>query len=104
MKNVIGKKEIEQSINLISEIELNNEEMEDLFNRFKNILDNSEIVEKVLKAVNVKKINKIEDLKKILEILSKNIELEQLNILLNLLIKDEKLINYIQDLFLEKLI
>jgi len=104
MKNVIGKKEIEQSINLISEIELNNEEMEDLFNRFKNILDNSEIVEKVLKAVNVKKINKIEDLKKILEILSKNIELDQLNILLNLLIKDEKLINYIQDLFLEKLI
>ena len=104
MKNVIGKKEIEQSINLISEIELNNEEMEDLFNRFKNILDNSEIVEKVLKAVNVKKINKIEDLKKILEILSKNIELDQLNILLNLLIKDEKLINYIQDFFLEKLI
>ena len=103
MDKNLTKDAISKSIDIISDIKLSEDDYNNIFEQFKGILNNNEIDE-ILKIISrIPRDNEIIDLKTILKNLAINIPLNDLNSLLNKIIKNEKFINYIQDLFLEKL-
>ncbi|TFG23919.1 MAG: hypothetical protein EU529_05835 [Promethearchaeota archaeon] len=104
MKEIITKDSLNQSIELISELNLNDEDYEKIFEKFKLMLNNSEMKEAIKKFSGVREIEKENDLKTIMKTLINKIRLSDLNQLLGNIVKNEDLIDFIQDLFLEKLI
>ncbi len=101
---MIKKEALVQAIDLISELNLNNEDFEIIFKEFNNLLGNSELKEKLTKINGLNEIKKEDNLKKLMLELSDKLSLKELNFLLKIVIKNEKFVNFIQDLFLEKLI
>jgi len=104
MKENITKNSLNQSIELISELNLNEEDYEKIFDKFKLILENREIKETIENVSNIPGLRNENDLKAIMKKLSSDLDLSDLNKLLKDIIKNEELIDFIQDLFLEKLI
>lgn len=104
MKEIITKDSLNQSIELISELNLNDDDYEKIFEKFKLMLNNSEMKEAIKKFSGIKEIEKENDLKTIMKTLTNKIRLSDLNHLLGNIVKNEDLIDFIQDLFLEKLI
>jgi len=104
MKEIITKDSLNQSIELISELNLNDDDYEKIFEKFKLMLNNSEMKEAIKKFSGIREIEKENDLKKIMKTLTNKIRLSDLNQLLGNIVKNEDLIDFIQDLFLEKLI
>ncbi len=104
MKQIITKKNLNQSLDFLTDINFDEEDYERIYEKFKIILEIPEI-KKILK--NVSGINEIEtegDFKNILKYLIEKINVKDLNEILKKIIKNETLIDYIQDLFLEKLL
>lgn len=104
MKEIITKDSLNQSIELISELNLNDDDYEKIFEKFKLMLNNSEMKEAIKKFSGIREIEKENDLKTIMKTLTNKIRLSDLNQLLGNIVKNEDLIDFIQDLFLEKLI
>jgi len=104
MKEIITKDSLNQSIELISELNLNDDDYEKIFEKFKLMLNNSEMKEAIKKISGIREIEKENDLKTIMKTLINKIRLSDLNQLLGNIVKNEDLIDFIQDLFLEKLI
>ena len=104
MEENITKNSLNQSIELISELNLNEEDYEKIFDKFKLILENGEINDMIENISNIPELRKENDLKAIMKKLSNDLDLADLNELLKSMIKNEELIDFIQDLFLEKLI
>ncbi len=95
---------LNKSIEIISDIKLSEDDYNNIFEQFKEILSNKEF-EDVLKIIPQEPRDKeLIDLKMIMKNLAKNIPLNEFNVLLSNIIKNEKFINYIQDLFLAKLL
>ena len=104
MKEIITKDSLKQSIELISELNLNDDDYAKIFEKFKLMLNNSEMKETIKKISGIREIEKENDLKTIMKTLINKIRLSDLNQLLGNIVKNEDLIDFIQDLFLEKLI
>ena len=104
MKENITKNSLNQSIELISELNLNEEDYEKIFDKFKLILENREIKDTIENVSNIPGLRNENDLEAIMKKLSSDLDLSDLNKLLKDIIKNEELIDFIQDLFLEKLI
>ncbi len=103
MKDIITKDSINQSIELISELNLNEEDYEKIYENFKLILKNPEI-KKIFGTISeISEIDNDSDLNLLMKKLSNHLSLNDLNFLLEKIIKNEELVDFIQDLFLEKL-
>ena len=103
MKDILTKETINQSIELISELNLTEEDYEKVFENFKLILKNPE-VKKIFGTISeISEINNDSDLNLLMKKLSNHLSLNDLNFLLEKIIKNEELVDFIQDLFLEKL-
>jgi len=103
MKDIITKDSINQSIELISELNLTEEDYEKIFENFKLILKNPE-VKKIFGTISeISEIDNDSDLNLLMKKLSNHLSLNDLNFLLEKIIKNEELVDFIQDLFLEKL-
>jgi hypothetical protein len=101
MKDIITKDSLNQSIDLISDLNLNEDDYDNIFKRFKNILNNDDLKEILNKISGIDQDN---DLKKIMEKLVLNLSSDDISLLLEKIIKNENLVDFIQDLFLEKLL
>jgi hypothetical protein len=105
MKNEMIKKDsLNQSIEIISDIKLNEADLENIFEEFKFILNNSDLSGILEKVSNLDELLKERDLKTIMKELSRSLSLNELNQLLERVIKNEKFVDFIQDLFLEKIL
>ena len=104
MDTLITKKTLNQSIDFFSELDLDNKDFETIYEKFRFLLENDEMQEIFLKISKIQKIETEIDLKAIMKELIRNLDLDDLNALLTKIIKNEPLIDYIQDLFLEKLL
>jgi len=104
MNEDITKKNLDQSIELISEFNFDEEDYETIFDKLQIFLENSENSELFKKVSEIKELENEGDLKAIMKRLSKEIELNELNKLLKDIIKNEEFVDFIQDLFLEKLL
>ena len=104
MNTLITKKTLNQSIDFFSELDLDNKDFETIYEKFRFLLENDEMQEIFLKISKIQKIETEIDLKAIMKELIRNLDLDDLNALLTKIIKNEPLIDYIQDLFLEKLL
>jgi len=104
MKDIITKDNLSQSIELISELNLDDEDYKKIFEKFNTMLENSDIKETVEKVSKIHDLKNDEDLKEIMKRLTHDFEISDLNKIVNSIIKNEELLDFIQDLFLEKLI
>lgn len=104
MNEDITEKNLEQSIELISEINFDEKDYEDIFKKFQVFLEDSENNKLFKKISEIKELETEEDLKAIMKKLTKNISIFELNKFLKSIIRDEEFVDFIQDLFLEKLI
>jgi len=104
MNTIITKKTLNQSINFFSELDLDDNDCETIYEKFKFLLENNEMEDIFRKISQMQKISTESDLKVIMKELITDLNLGEINALLTKIIKNEPLIDYIQDLFLEKLL
>ena len=101
---MIDKKTLEQSINLISELKLSQKDYEKIYEKFKKLLEQKKIENIINNISDTPTIQNEEDFQRIMEIISDKAKITDLQDLLKKIIKNEDLVDFIQDLFLEKLI
>ncbi len=104
MNEIITKKELEQSLQFFSELDIKEEDYANILETFGTFFKNNEnkqILEKIITTI---KFDDEKDLKAIMETIINSKEIPNLNILLQRMIKHEHLINEIQDYFIEKII
>jgi hypothetical protein len=104
MTEDITKKNLEQSIELISELSFKEEDYDNIFENFKCYLKNSENEELFKKISEIKGLENERGLANIMRKLSTNLSIYELNTFLKEIIKNDEFVDFIQDLFLEKLI
>ena len=104
MNEDITKKNLDQSIELISEFNFDEEDYEIIFEKLQIFLKNPENYELFKKISEIKELENEGDLKAIMKKLLKEIKLNELNKLLKDIIENEEFVDFIQDLFLEKLL
>jgi hypothetical protein len=104
MNEDITKKNLDQSIELISEFNFDEEDYEIIFEKLQIFLKNPENYELFKKISEIKELENEGDLKAIMKKLLKKIKLNELNKLLKDIIENEEFVDFIQDLFLEKLL
>ncbi|HEY0087638.1 MAG TPA: hypothetical protein VGB37_02275 [Candidatus Lokiarchaeia archaeon] len=104
MNDIITKNFLKESIELISELKLDEADYNKIFEKFEIILNDSKIkglIEETTKSTN----NENErDLINVMKTIVEKINLSDLSYLLEKIIKNEELVDFIQDLFLEKLV
>ncbi len=103
MKDMIKKDSLNQSIEIISDIGFEDNDFEKIFDKFKFILDNPDISVILEKILYLNELQNENDLKLLMKKLSNVLSLNEMNLLLEKVIKNEQFIDFIQDLFLEKL-
>ncbi|TFF98832.1 MAG: hypothetical protein EU547_00025 [Promethearchaeota archaeon] len=102
---MIEKENLIKSLDFFDDIELGNDEIALIYERFENILNDPKVERLLLEKASVlKNQNEKEDVKVIMKKLITKLDIDDLNILLNKIIKDEPLSDFLQDFFLEKLI
>ena len=101
----ITKENLDKAIEFFSELNLNNKDYEKIFNKFKLIFESLETKNVLENISNIQEIGKETDnFALIVKKLSESANLGDLNSVLSKLMKNEELINFIQDLFLERLL
>lgn len=104
MNEDITKKNLDQSIELISEFNFDEEDYEIIFEKLQIFLKNPKNYELFKKISEIKELENEGDLNAIMKKLSKEIKLNDLNKFLKDIIENEEFVDFIQDLFLEKLL
>lgn len=104
MKDIIEKKNLNQSIELISELNLEQEDFDKIFDNFKEILNNPDINKILKKILGFSDLEEETDLIPLMKKLTDKLSINELNFLLGKVIKNEEFVDFIQDLFLEKLL
>jgi len=104
MDDIVSKDSLEKSLGFISELDLNEEDYESIFKKFKPILKNQEIKNKLIKLEEIEEDDSPSDLETMTKKILDKISIEDLKFFLEKIIKNEDLTNFIQDLILEKLI
>ena len=91
-------------MDLISSLELDDKDIDEVYKKFEAIL-NDESAKKILEKVSKGKGSEnFKDVREMMQGVIGLIDPEDLNVLLEKVIKNEELVDFIQDLFLEKLI
>ncbi len=104
MNDIITKNSLKESIELISELKLDEADYNKIFEKFEIILNDSKVkglIEETTKSTNAENER---DLINVMKTLAEKIDLSDLSYLLEKIIKNEELVDFIQDLFLEKLV
>jgi translation initiation factor 2 beta subunit (eIF-2beta)/eIF-5 len=104
MDDIITKNSLERTIGFISELELNEEDYENIFKKFKPILKNQAIKNKLDILEEVEEDDSPIDLEAMTKKILEKISIQDLKFILEKMIKNEDLTTFIQDLILEKLI
>lgn len=104
MDDIVTKNSLERTIGFISELELNEGDYENVFNKFKPILKNQAIKNKLDILEEIEDGDSPIDLETMTKIILDKISIQDLKFILEKIIKNEDLTNFIQDLILEKLI
>ncbi len=104
MDDIVTKNSLERTIGFISELELNEEDYENIFKKFKPILKNQAIKNKLDILVEVEEDDSPIDLEAMTKKILDKISIQDLKFILEKMIKNEDLTTFIQDLILEKLI
>lgn len=104
MDDIVTKNSLERTIGFISELELNEEDYENIFKKFKPILKNQAIKNKLDILEEIEEGDSPIDLETITKKILDKISIPDLKFILEKIIKNEDLTNFIQDLILEKLI
>ena len=101
-KAIINEKSLKQAIGFISELDFNNEDYNQLYEIISPIFEDKTLKEKLK---NVMGENETGDLNEIMNLLIENLNIKKDMLpLLEKIIKDPKIVDSIQDMFLEKLI
>lgn len=107
VEKMIEKENLIKSLEFFKDIKLEKEDIALIFEKFEKILKDPTIKEILFNKVsflNENNENKEENIKALMEILVSKLDLEDLNVFLDKIIKDESLSDFLQDFFLEKLI
>jgi len=104
MDDIVTKNSLERTIGFISELELNEEDYENIFKKFKPILKNQAIKNKLDILEEIEEGDSPVDLETMTKKILDKISIQDLKFILEKIIKNEDLTNFIQDLILEKLI
>jgi len=104
MDDIVTKNSLERTIGFISELELNEEDYENIFKKFKPILKNQAIKNKLDILEEVEEDDSPIDLEAMTKKILEKISIQDLKFILEKMIKNEDLTTFIQDLILEKLI
>ena len=104
MNEDISKKSLEQSIELISELKFDEEDYNNIFEKFKEHLKISKNDILYQRISGLKDLENERELTNIMKKLVNILNIEELNTLLREIVKNEDFVDFIQDLFLEKLI
>ncbi len=104
MDDIVTKNSLERTIGFISELELNEEDYENVFKKFKPILKNQVIKNKLDILEEIEEGDSPIDLEAMTKKILDKISIQDLKFILEKIIKNEDLTNFIQDLILEKLI
>ena len=104
MDDIVTKNSLERTIGFISELDLNEEDYENVFKKFKPILKNQAIKNKLDILEEVEEDDSPIDLETMTKKILDKISIQDLKFILEKIIKNEDLTNSIQDLILEKLI
>lgn len=104
MDDIVTKNSLERTIGFISELELNEEDYENIFKKFKPILKNQAIKNKLEILEEVEEDDSPIDLEAMTKKILEKISIQDLKFILEKMIKNEDLTTFIQDLILEKLI
>ncbi len=99
MEEIITKTSLDKSIELISELNLDEEDYNKIFEKFKLIFEDSEISNK-FEGLN--EYTNGCNLKTVMKTISDNVSINDLNFLMKKIIKNESLVDFLQDLILEK--
>jgi len=101
---MINKEDINRSLKIFENLDLKANEINLIFTKFKKILKDKDFQSLIKNEECLEEIQEDDDLGKTLNKLLPHLNMEDLNHFLNKIIEDESLTNYIQDLFLEKLL
>ena len=104
MRDILTKKALNQSLDIISELNLDEEDCENIFAKFDNVLNAPEIKAKLQKVLENKNSIKEMDINSLMTFLVSNLQFDDLKLLLENVIKNESLVDFIQDLFIEKIV
>lgn len=104
MDDIVTKNSLERTIGFISELDLNEEDYENVFKKFKPILKNQAIKNKLEILEEIEEGDSPIDLETMTKKILDKISIQDLKFILEKIIKNEDLTNFIQDLILEKLI
>ena len=104
MRDFLKKNQIISVVDLISYLRLTNLDINVIFEKFKSIIDNPEVNEFIEYINQLEDIKDEYDLETIIKYISENVNLDRLNLILVYILKDEYFVDFIQDLFLEKLL
>ena len=97
MDDKITKSSLEKSIEFISQLELTEEDYEEIFSKFKPFLKSQAIKEKLDKLEEIEE-DSTDNLETMTKRILDRISMQDLNFILDNLIEDEDLTNFIQDL------
>lgn len=100
----LQKKTLEKAVKFISDLKLDEEEQTTIFNKIKDkILDLNDI--EILKIIDdLDDISSDTPFNALFDLILKKLDIKQMNTILSLFLSDEELVDYLQDLLLEKII
>ena len=104
MNTILTKKTLDQSLKFIDELNLDDNDYEIVLDKFKAFFEKKEIKKIFLKFFEIDYINDNQNFKTIMKEIIKTENIPNLNILLQQIVKDESLIDEIQEIFLDKLL
>ena len=100
----LKKESIEKAIDFISNIDFDDTEQLIIFNKVKDLISNLKDPEISKKITELSKLPPSTSFKELLKLILDKLSVEQLNSIFKLFINNEELIDYLQDLLLEKII
>jgi len=101
---LLKKKTLEKALDFISNIDFDDSEQLMIFNRVKNIISSLKDPEISKKIEELNELSLDLPFKELLIQILEKLNIEQLNSIFKLLINNEELIDYLQDILLEKII
>ncbi len=104
MDDIVTKNSLERTIGFISQLEFSEEDYENIFKKFKPILKNQVIKNKLDILEEIEEGDSPIDLETMTKKILDKISIQDLKFILEKMIKNEDLTTFIQDLILEKLI
>ncbi len=101
---LLKKKTLEKALDFISNIDFDDSEQLMIFNKVKNIISSLKDPEISKKIEELNELSSDLPFKELLIQILEKLNIEQLNSIFKLLINNEELIDYLQDILLEKII